>query len=255
MKKPKKATGRKEIQIDQETVIRPNKSWTPAIHAFLKYMETKNISYVPRVIGFDEADNEMLSFLAGEVYDQPLPNFLMTDETIISAAEILCCFHRDGKAFIKQLTGKEKWMLEIPNIKAEVMCHGDYAPYNVTIINKKVVGIIDYDTLRPATVLWDLAYGIYRWIPFYEHSELDLNEQIRRAKVFLDAYGAFVEQRESLAEEMILRIKFLIAYMEKQAALGESNFIKDLQAGHIKQYQRDIHYIEMNQALIVKGIM
>jgi aminoglycoside phosphotransferase (APT) family kinase protein len=48
----------------------------------------------------------------------------------------------------------------------EVMCHGDFAPYNVTIVDGEAFGIIDFDTLHPGPKMWDIAYAVYRWVPF-----------------------------------------------------------------------------------------
>lgn len=47
----------------------------------------------------------------------------------------------------------------------EVMCHGDFAPYNVVLNGSDAVGIIDFDTLHPGSRLSDVAYAVYRWAP------------------------------------------------------------------------------------------
>lgn len=50
---------------------------------------------------------------------------------------------------------------------AEVICHGDIAPYNSAVRDGRVIGFIDFDTAHPAPRLGDVAYAVYRYAPLH----------------------------------------------------------------------------------------
>ena len=47
-------------------------------------------------------------------------------------------------------------------LPVEVMCHGDFAPYNITFVDGCVHGIIDFDTLQETISIPDslIPYGL-----------------------------------------------------------------------------------------------
>ena len=238
-------------------IIRPANEWSPNVHKYLNFMREEGFQYVPKPHGFTEQNEEVLSYVPGTIYNYPLPELFLKDEVIAQVAHLLNSYHQLGKKYISRLTNQEKWML--PSITpTEVMCHGDFAPYNVTMIDGKPTGIIDFDTLHPGPGLWDVAYAVYRWVPFTSPENPDhydnLEEQIRKAKVFMDAYNATLQDRESLPEMMAKRLNCLVEYMENQAQNGNTDFEKNIEDGHIKLYKSDIQYILENARAISNGI-
>lgn len=246
-----------KIKKSGNRVIRPANEWSSDIHKFLSFLINEGFSSVPVPYGFTEQNEEILSFVPGTAYNYPLPKEFLRDQMLILSAKLLKKYHEAGSKYVGNLSGKEKWML--PKIEpVEVMCHGDYAPYNVTLIDGKPAGIIDFDTLHPGPALWDIVYAVYRWVPFTSPENPDhydsLNEQIRKAKIFLDAYGASQEQREELPKMMAKRLTALVDFMTSQADSGNEDFAKNCNDGHAKIYLSDISYILSNESSIIKGI-
>jgi thiamine kinase-like enzyme len=140
----------------------------------------------------------------------------------------------------------------------EVMCHGDFAPYNVTIVNDEAAGIIDFDTLHPGPKMWDVAYAIYRWVPFNSPNNPDCQgstkEHIRKAKLFLDTYGADSESRNSFVGVLIKRLTSLTDFMRHEAEIGNQDFQLHIKEGHLQKYQHDIEYLQENEEEITHGI-
>jgi hypothetical protein len=240
-----------------EKVIRPANVWSPDVHKFLEFLIRKGFDLVPKPYGFTENNEEILSYVPGIAYNYPLPKIFMNDKMIIGAAELLKKYHDIGRDYMGELLGDEKWML--PVVKpTEVMCHGDFAPYNVTLIDGKPMGIIDFDTLHPGPALWDIAYAVYRFVPFTSPENPDhydnLDEQIRKMKLFMDSYGATVGHREELPAMMIKRLTALVDYMTAQADEGNKDFAKNLEACHDIIYINDINYIINNEKKIINGI-
>jgi hypothetical protein len=239
-----------KIKRSGEKVIRPANEWSSDVHRFLEFLISKGFDLVPKPYGFTEDNEEILSYVPGTAYNYPLPKIFMNDEMIICAAKLLKRYHDIGRDYMQELRGNEKWMLPEVN-PSEVMCHGDFAPYNVTLIDEKPMGIIDFDTLHPGPALWDIAYAVYRWVPFTspdnpDHYD-DIDEQIRKMKIFIDSYGATAQHRRELPAMMVKRLTALVNYMMSQADDGNGDFAKNLEDGHVIVYKNDINYIIGNK--------
>lgn len=253
-------SGGREGKILRETdcVVRPGKVWTPYVQDFLRYLHEAGFTCVPRPYGIREDGRELVSFVEGEVFHAALPDALFNDGVLSDAAKLLRRYHDAGAAYVERLSGEEPWMLPARK-PAEVMCHGDFAPYNVTFLDGRVYGIIDFDTVHPGTRLWDLAYAIYRWVPFMapanpEHRG-DLAGQLRRLRLFADSYGMTEAERRDLPKAMIERLQSLISYMETEAAGGNEDMRKNIEAGHLTLYRRDIAYFEENGTAMTESLL
>lgn len=259
MKKKEVLSGGREGKIfrEDDKVIRPSNAWTPHIHNFLRFLIEEGVTYIPQPYGINEKGEEILSYVQGEVYNYPLPEIMLQDKMIISSAKLLRSYHKVSGKYIDNLTNKEEWML--PAIDPiEVMCHGDFAPYNVTIIDGAAVGMIDFDTLHPGPKMWDICYAIYRWVPFTNPTNPDcynsLEEQIRKTKLFLDTYGVKLEERKLLPKMMADRLISLVNYMKNKAERGNEDFQKNIDEGHMDLYVKDVQYILKNERMISDGI-
>jgi hypothetical protein len=246
-----------KIKRSGDKVIRPANVWSPDVHRFLEFLISKGFDLVPKPYGFTENNEEILSYVLGTAFNYPLPKILLNDETIIGAAKLLKRYHDIGRDYLRELRGDEKWML--PEVRpVEVMCHGDFAPYNVTIVDEKPMGIIDFDTLHPGPALWDTAYAVYRFVPFTSPENPDyyddLDEQIRKTKVFLESYGLAVGQREELPAMMVKRLTALVEFMTAEADNGNCDYAKNIEDGHVTIYKNDINYIINNETSIINGI-
>ncbi len=180
------------------TVHRPAGPWTRSVHALLRHVRAVGFTAVPEPLGFDEAGNEIVTFLAGEVCNYPLSAAAASEEALVSAAQLLRAYHEATVSFLTQNVESHTWQLPTQT-PIEVICHGDFAPYNVVLNGRQAVGIIDFDTAHPGPRSWDIAYALYRWAPFTHPQNPDglgdLETQIGRARLFCDAYGFPAAQR------------------------------------------------------------
>ncbi|OCH01843.1 phosphotransferase enzyme family protein [Aliivibrio fischeri] len=241
----------------EDKVYRPSGFWSVSIHKLLSHLESDGFSGAPKSFGFDDNGNEILSYVSGEVYNYPLSGNIATDEALISAGTLLRQYHDSTVSFISSPSfQKTEWML--PRRKPyEVICHGDFAPYNVALNGNQTVGIFDFDTAHPAPRLWDIAYAVYCWAPFKtnEYDALgDLNSQSARAKLFCDSYGLSNAEREKLVETMIARVQTLVDFMQSEADNGNEAFIENISNGHHLAYLADIEYLKLNHQSITNSL-
>ncbi len=245
--------GRAAIRRTQAGVERPAGPWTPTVHALLAHLHATGFSAVPKPL-FANDQIERVSYLAGEVNNRPSTD----DHTLISAARLLRRYHDATVSFLAQPSAEWQWMLP-PRTPAEVVCHGDFAPYNVVVadgdLGREAIGIIDFDTAHPAPRRWDIAYALYRWVPLTDPTNPDhlggLNDQIRRARLFCGSYG--LADRSGLVDVVAERLRAMLAFMQKQADAGDATFQSHIAAGHDRIYRTDLAFLQRHRDAFEKG--
>ncbi|MHA2939057.1 aminoglycoside phosphotransferase family protein [Vibrio sp. RC27] len=246
-----------QVFFSDDKVIRPSGSWSQTVHALLDYLRSHNFNAAPISFGFDERKNEILSFVTGEVCNYPLNDAFSSDEALQSAARLLRQYHDVTVGFVETTRDEHfNWMLPAREPQ-EVICHGDFAPYNVAIKDKRVVGVFDFDTAHPAPRIWDIAYAIYSWAPFKTNPDDrlgDIVQQSNRAKQFCDAYGLSGVARVQLVDTMVTRIETLTNFMQTEANNGNETFIANLKDGHHLSYHADMEYIERHRHIITDRV-
>ncbi len=238
-------------------VIRPRHSWSPTVHLLLKHLHSRGFTCCPEALGF-EGDNEILSFVEGKTFNYPLTGAIAGEKALESAGRMLRRLHDASEDFLLLHSSEDlQWMLP-PREPAEVICHGDFTPYNVALTGDLVSGIFDFDTAHPAPRIWDLAFSVYCWAPYKTNPDDalgDLAEQTRRAVLFCNAYGADGRQREGLVELMILRLLALLDFMRSEAEAGDTHFIRNMDEGHHLGYLNDIEYLKINRDRITEALV
>ncbi|MED4779892.1 phosphotransferase [Brevibacillus choshinensis] len=232
------------------TVRRDIKAESPNIHRLLQHLEKKGFVFSPRFLGIDEQGREILSFIEGEVGNYPLKEYMWSDEALIGIAKMQRLYHDAVQDF--PLDSSWQRLDNAPQ-HAEVMCHNDFAIYNIIFKDKKPVGIIDFDVAGPGPRLWDIAYTLYTCVPlsrfhlgedgekiFYDTS-LHAERRRARVKLFLEAYGEKVP--EDYFEMILLRLDGLCKTMTGKAKEGHRAFQKMIEEGHLLHYQEDIAFI------------
>ncbi|WP_423920701.1 phosphotransferase [Frigoribacterium sp. 2-23] len=214
------------------TVHRTAGPWTPAVHELLRVLRRAGVVEVPEPLGFDDDGREVLSFMPGAVGNYPLPTWLWEESILSSAGALLRRVH-DASAPLVEADVTWGFPRHEP---AEVVCHNDVAPYNMTFDDGRATGLFDFDTASPGPRLWDLAYLAYRLAPLGEHADVALDAQERHARVerLVQAYGIPYETPDlltMLAERLLALADFTD---ERLRDTGNPEF-----ADHAAMYRRD----------------
>ena len=236
-----------QIWRDGDTVVRPAGPWTPTVHRFLRHLRAAGFAAAPVPIAITDAGQDVVSFVAGRVSEDLGDPLVGSEGMLRSAAVLLRDFHAASRGFLEIDRQPQAWMLE-PREPRELVCHGDFAPYNVAVEGGRAVGLIDFDTAHPAPALWDLAYAVYRWAPLFSPSHqggvFDLGTQLQRAALFCDGYGATPDDRRRLPEMIVARLRSLVDFMRARAEAGDAAFVEDVEAGEAALYLADIAHVE-----------
>ncbi|GAB5490222.1 MAG: aminoglycoside phosphotransferase family protein [Phototrophicaceae bacterium] len=230
-----------DVFLNGDTVIRNTGVWSPFVHQFLQYLTQQGFDKSPIFIEAN-AEKERLSYIKGEIGHYPLKPYMMTDKTLVESANLLREFHDISQNFTMP-PNSQFFAPSLEKHPYEVICHNDFAPYNLVFRDEHIAGIIDFDTSAPATRIWDVAYAVYRFAPLVtdEHCydmgwEIPPN-RVERLKLFCDSYG--LDDRTRLIDTVIERLQTLIQYIEENSTTLE----------HLSVYNADIVYIQDNKIL------
>lgn len=212
--------------------------WSPTVQRLLAHLRVHGIGWAPEPLGRDESGRDKVSFLPGVVPQYPLPEWVWAESVLISSGRHLAQFHDASVSFDR--TGAT-WQLPVHE-PAEVICHNDFAPYNMVFTDGQLTGVIDWDTASPGPRAWDLAYLAYRLVPLHDPNDetsgiTDLAALALRLRLLCDSYGADIGPAEIL-EVVPGRLRELAAFTEARAAAGHD----DLSA-HASLYRRDAAWV------------
>ncbi|GAA2913696.1 aminoglycoside phosphotransferase family protein [Actinoplanes cyaneus] len=224
------------------SVRRRSGAWSSTIQRLLRHLRRHGLEWVPEPLGRDRDGRDSVSYLAGEVPQYPLPDWIWSEGVLIDAARHLAQLHAAGADFD---TTNASWQLPAHE-PVEVICHNDFAPYNMVFVDGRLTGVIDWDTASPGPRVWDLAYLAYRLVPLTDPANGDgldsqVDERARRLRLLCDAYRRYHGHEVDTAAVLpatVQRLYDLADFTQARADAGH----EDLRS-HVGLYRRDAAWI------------
>ncbi|MDE0573547.1 aminoglycoside phosphotransferase family protein [Demequina sp. B12] len=220
------------------TVERPAGAWTPAVHGLLRHLERQGVAGVPRAVAMSaDGTRETVTFVEGTVPDWPIPAYVWSRASLEGAAQLLRQLHdaTTGADF----SGPWRSATRSP---AEVVCHHDFAPYNLVWNDGLPTGAIDWDFAAPGPRLWDVAYLAYRLVPLTSEQVGDgftVGERRTRLRELMDAYGC-EESVDALVTVLVARLRALANLSEQMATELDNPELRN----HAALYRADAAVLE-----------
>ena len=244
-----------EVYLNGNTVRRIIKPNSSRIHLLLNHLEIKRFHQAPKFQGIDEKGREILSYIKGEAGNYPLKKYMWSDEVLVEIARMLRTYH-DA---VSDFSFDKNWQaIDHTPEPYEIICHNDFAIYNIIFQNEKPIGVIDFDVAAPGPKLWDVAYTMYTCVPLsrfylnesgkkvlYEPSK-HANHLKRRLIIFLESYGIEFDRR--ILDMVLLRLEGVCATIIRKANEGDTAFQKMMEEGHLEHYRKDIKFIKEHRA-------
>lgn len=174
------------------TVRRPTAFWSPSVHDLLRHLE--NVGFpAPRVLG-TENGTEVLTWIEGRSGPDGWAK-VVPEDGLRRWASFLRQYHEAVVGYCPP--DDSQWSSGRGTCSdGEIVCHGDFGPWNTVWHGDVIVGLIDWDHARPAPALFDIAYALEYAAPFRDDAECvrwlsypTPPDRRRRIEVFCDAYG------------------------------------------------------------------
>jgi hypothetical protein len=213
--------------------------WTDTVHALLRHVRARGVTEVPEPLGRDDRGREVLSFVAGDVHHYPMPGWMWDDAVLVAAGALLRRYH-DATVDFRPLD--PCWRLPAHE-PAEVVCHNDFAPYNLVFRGRTLAGAIDFDTASPGPRAWDLAYLAYRLVPLTAPGNPDAPatpepERDRRLALLCASYGPPADDA-AVAAAVPKRLEELRAFTLARLDEGGPPALRE----HAGLYEADARYM------------
>ncbi|AUY47647.1 aminoglycoside phosphotransferase family protein [Streptomyces sp. CB01881] len=235
------------------TVHRPAGPWTPAVHGLLRHLEAVGYEHAPRVLGFDEQGREVLTWISGESGPDGWAK-LVDDQGLITFAGLLRDYHDAVAGY--QPPDTTCWSTTTSGLVGdEVICHGDFGPWNTVWRGARPIGIIDWDHARPAPRLHDVAYALEYAAPFRDDGECMRwlryprpPDRRHRLEVFAAAYG--LTDTAGLVDAVLTVQEHGIDAVRRLAEQGHEPQATWVAEGHLDELRARLAWSRANRHLI-----
>jgi len=230
------------------TVHRPTGAWSPAVHALLRHLEGKGFDGAPRVLGTDEADREILTYIPGETVlsANSWTSAVARDELLYGVGRLICRYH-DAVRDFRPPPGTVWRSRRGGAGPGEVICHNDLAPRNAICRETTAAAFIDWDFAAPHPADWDVAHAAWQFVPL-QQDELCLRlgwasppDRRSRFRLFCEACGT--ESPAHLLTVVRARIAASRDGIRRLAEAGEPAFVKLRSEGHDADMDQTISFL------------
>ncbi len=211
------------------TVRRPCRPFTATVQAYLRHVSSQGVDFVPEPFGYDDQGREVLSFVDGDVPDEPLPDGVWAGEVLVALARLIRRLHDAAQGWEPpadatwgSIPGQQDVVVAALFERAELVAHQDYCPGNVVFRAGLPAAFIDFDLARPTSRVADCVNAMYWWVPLVDPGDRrpaarDLDAG-RRLRVFVDAYAMSAAQRAAVVPVACQRAHNTSATMAAAAA-------------------------------------
>ena len=187
-----------------DTVRRPRRPTSTSTWALFDHLERVGFDGAPRFLGVDDHGREMLSFIPGQAAIEPYQDWALTDEALVSVAELLRRYHDAAASF--DAAGRT-WPEFVPaEFREGLISHNDPNLDNVIFSDGVAVGLIDFDLASPGSAVWDVTCAARLWAPLRDERDVPTclrGRSLDRLRIFVEAYGLARHDRMRVVEAAI----------------------------------------------------
>ncbi|GAB4005832.1 phosphotransferase [Glycomyces albus] len=234
------------------SVHRPAMPWTATIHRLLDHLRSVGFDLAPRPLGFDGLGREVLTFIDGE--SGPAGWAKVTgDRGLTTFAHVLRDYHQAVAEF--RPPPGSAWADGTGTTgEGEIVCHGDFGPWNLVWRGDRPVGLIDWDYAGPAPAIRDLAWALQFVAPFRDDAEClrwlryeRAPDRRRRIELFCAAYG--LDSTDGIVDAVIQTQRDGIDLVRRLAAQGRQPQADWVANGVLDELDRRLDWSVANRSL------
>lgn len=212
------------VRIDN-TVRRPLSEGWEFRHALLRHLETVGFPFSPRILGVDEQQREILTYLEGET-------MVGGEVSLREIGAMIAAFHSATAG--TTLAGSH-----------ELVCHRDIAPWNTIHQHGHLVGMIDFDAAEPGNHLDDLAYAAWTFLNIGSVPQADVVTGLQK---ITGGYG--LVDRTGLAEAILQQQSRVLSWRKELAASASDPRLRKFSRERTHLIRQQMAWVEQHQQLL-----
>ncbi|RAY14913.1 aminoglycoside phosphotransferase family protein [Actinomadura craniellae] len=204
------------------------------------------------MLGIDEEGREILTYLDGESGPEGWAR-VVGAAGLTAFARLLRDYH-DAVAGFRPSGGFRWYTGGTGPAEGEVICHGDFGPWNIVWRGERPAGMLDWDYARPAGRLHDVAYALEYVAPFRDDAEClrwlrypEPPDRRRRLELFAGAYG--LTATPGLVDAVIDVQRDGIEQVRRLAEAGHQPQVRWVAEGSLGELHRRVTWSRANRHL------
>lgn len=238
-----------------ETVRRPLRSSSPAVHALLDHLAVVGFDAAPRFLGVDAQGREVLTYVPGETVQAPYPSWSMSDVALESVAHLLRRYHEAVLGFDPS---GYPWAEQVPaEYDVGLVGHNDPNLDNIVFRDGVAVALIDFDLAGPGSALWDVAAAVRLWAPLRPDTDIldaRTGQGLTRLRRFADAYGLTDADRTRLVDATAANHIWCMDYVRRGAESGHPWFHQRWTSGESTLTERTNSWFATHRQALLKAL-
>jgi hypothetical protein len=191
------------------------------------------------VLGFDERDREILSYLPGRMVD--VDSELLTTGQLRSLITWTRSFHRAVAGF----EHPGPWRVGAPG-RPTLIGHNDIAPYNVCFDGDDLTGVFDWDFAGPSTPRLELALIAWNCVPLFR----DIGPRLAAQRLHLIAATYGTHPAAEILGAVPARIKATVDGIPRAAAAGDGGMVNLMAQGEPGRSQHALDELTVRMPVI-----
>jgi hypothetical protein len=233
------------------TVHRPQRDTSPATHALLRHLERVGFDGAPRFLEVDSQGREVLTYIPGTPPIPPYPDWALTDEALVSVAELLRAYHEAVARFDHT---PYNWPSSPPQPMAgQLVSHNDPNLDNIVFRDGRAVALIDFDLASPGSRLWDVACAARLWVPLRPDgyiTDARRGRAFQRLRLFVDSYGLDRVERSHILSAVQQNQQWFFELVNWHIAAGHRAFVQYKKAETRIPPAVYAHWLSENQEIV-----
>jgi thiamine kinase-like enzyme len=167
----------------------------------------------------------VLSYISGTPIVPPYPDWALTDEALMSVAELLRSYHSAASTFDPS---SHAWPPSPPQpFGGDLVSHNDPNLDNIIFRDGRAAALIDFDLASPGSRVWDVACAARLWVPLRPDAyvrDVRRGRALDRFRLFVDTYGLEGPDRYRVVDAVEQNRAWFWELMESSALAGHAGF-------------------------------
>lgn len=247
-----------------DTVRRPIGDHSALVHRVLRHLEDAGFAGAPRLLGVDDRQREILTFVDGEVAGRPWPAWVADDARAESVARLLRRLDDAMVPFglpsdVPVDAPERPGVPPRPGPPPTFLGHRDVTPENTVFREGTAVALIDFDLVRPSTRVDEVTNLLLwwgAWMPPEDRAEVvrDVDAPARGRRL-IDAYGLEEDLRRWVVPVSVSTAQRSWHSMRERAETLGGGWARMWRAGVGDQIRRRERWLRENEAVLTAAVM